>query len=297
VHSWKVVDTTLWMYDHVEIESLRIGNIIRHAVTLRYLLAPTFYSLYITHYHRRAWPVVKPMLWYHSVDPLTLGLEDQFLFGSHILVAPVVEKGSRKKKVYLSAKINGDKHSTLWWCEFDTGIWHQSSKDGAGRFLEVDAPLSRIPTFVRGGGILVLGGRCANTIGDGVTSRTALLFPSPTSAETRSVSSSAPISESGLHGSFTLIEDDGRSNNHTLRGGFTEIEISFKVTGSDHGDVVQVDYKLINEGYWPLPYRSIKLCLPAGDHRKIVGAGGKHVTTRSGENGGGAHIEFHLLIN
>lgn len=80
---------------------------------------------------------MKPMLWYHSVDPLTLALEDQFIFGSHVLVAPVVERGSRTKKVYLPVKANDDEQSMLWWCELDTGIWHKPSQDGKGQFVKI----------------------------------------------------------------------------------------------------------------------------------------------------------------
>lgn len=74
VHSWKEVDTTLWMYDDVEMEDVPIGKIIRNAVTLRYQLAPTFYSLYVAHYYRRAWPVLK-------VSGFDLGLQ------SHVLMS------------------------------------------------------------------------------------------------------------------------------------------------------------------------------------------------------------------
>lgn len=55
VHSWKEVSTTMWMYrDHPE-----VVQILRDTLAFRYRLAPTFYSLYVTHYHRRGWPVLK----------------------------------------------------------------------------------------------------------------------------------------------------------------------------------------------------------------------------------------------
>lgn len=76
------------------------------------------------------------MLWYHSPDPFTLTLQDQFLFGSHLLIAPVVEKGARTKTVYLPAQANDDEGS-LWWCELDTGIWHPPSSDRSGKFVVI----------------------------------------------------------------------------------------------------------------------------------------------------------------
>lgn len=59
VHCWKEVETTLWMYDGVIVDGMDIGMAIRKAVRMRYRLAPTFYSLYVTHYHRCGWPVLK----------------------------------------------------------------------------------------------------------------------------------------------------------------------------------------------------------------------------------------------
>lgn len=80
-----------------------------------------------------------------------------------------------------------------------------------------------------------------------------------------------------------------------LRGVYTEIRLSFKVTGAELGDVVEVDYEIIHAGYWPLPYSSIELCLPVGDHREIVGAEGKLLKTQPAENGGPARVELLLV--
>ena len=103
--------------------------------------------------------------------------------------------------------------------------------------------------------------------------------------------------ESGSHGSFTLIEDDGQSNDHTLRGVYTEIELSFKVTSAEHEEVVEVDYELTHAGYWPLPYSSIELRLPASDNRKIVAAEGKSVRTQLGDIGCLARVELLLAMD
>jgi alpha-glucosidase len=55
VHSWKEVDTTLWMYNGID----GITEILRDVLAFRYRLAPTFYSLYVSHYFRHGWPVMK----------------------------------------------------------------------------------------------------------------------------------------------------------------------------------------------------------------------------------------------
>ncbi|KAJ6489585.1 glycosyl hydrolases family 31-domain-containing protein [Mycena vitilis] len=254
VHSWKEVSTTMWMYDDVP----GISGKIRAALAFRYRLAPSFYSLYVTHYQRHGWPILKPLLWHHSVDPATLELDEEFLFGSHVLVATVTSKGATTRRFYLPAEAN-DGEKALQWCELDTGVWHA----GGGAFIELDAPLERTPTLVRAGGVLILGGACARNIYDGVTSRTALLFPAPTGASA---------------GSFTLIEDDGVSNDHTGKGVYTELVVSFNATGAE----VVVNYEVVH-GAYKLPYDVIWVKLPVGDKRRIVIQDGK--MERRGEKG------------
>ncbi|KAF7321974.1 Glycosyl hydrolases family 31-domain-containing protein [Mycena kentingensis (nom. inval.)] len=266
VHSWKEISTTLWMYDDVP----GISDAIRAALDLRYRLAPTFYSLYVTHYYRNGWPVLKPLLWHHSVDPKTLQMDEEIVFGSHVLVAPVTKKGATTRAVYLPAEANDSDTKGLWWCELDTGVWAR----GQGRIAMLrhaapaDAPLERIPTLVRSSGILVFGGACTKNIYDGVGERTARVFPAPAGAS---------------KGSFMLIEDDGRSNAHTHKGVYTELLLSFECAGDGAGEVV-VNVEVLKGGY-KLPYEVVWFELPAGDKRKVVGKGGKVQTSGDGKAG------------
>ncbi|KAJ7495980.1 glycosyl hydrolases family 31-domain-containing protein [Mycena galericulata] len=265
VHSWKEISTTMWMYDNVP----RISDMIRAALAFRYRLAPTFYSLYVTGYQRNGWPLLKPLLWHHSVDPTTLHLDEEFLFGSHVLVAPVTTKGATVRRVYLPALAN-DGETAAQWCELDTGVWHT----GKGAFVELDAPLERTPVLVRSGGVFVLGGACARNIYDGVASRAALVFPAPTGEST---------------GSFTLIEDDGVSNAHTDKGVYTELVLSFTASGSE----IVVDYEVVYGGY-ELPYDVIWLELPVGDQRKLVVKEGK--TERRKQNEGKEEVGIVVQV-
>jgi alpha-glucosidase len=108
---------------------------------------------------------------------------------------------------------------------------------------------------VRAGAILILGGACTRNIYDGVASRTALVFPAPSGDS---------------QGSFTLIEDDGVSNDHTGKGVYTELVVSFAATEAE----VVVDYQVVH-GAYKLPYEVIWFELPRGDKRKLVVKGGK----------------------
>ncbi|SCV71199.1 BQ2448_2787 [Microbotryum intermedium] len=247
VHSWKGTSTTMWMYKGLE---PGVTEILRDVLAWRYRLAPTLYSLYVAHYHRRGWPVVKPLLWYHSCDPLTLFESQAHLFGTHVLVASVVEYGARTKRVYLPSS-TVSQEGQVEWCEFDTGIWHTG-----GQEITMDAPLSRTPTLVRAGGILVLGPACKNNISESFRSRHVLIFPSSTKI--------------GCFGRFTLIEDDGVSNEHTLNGIYTELEVWFRVRSAEE---VEVGFEVSRNKY-VTKWKSLTWELPKGDGRKIVAAEG-----------------------
>lgn len=67
-----------------------------------------------------------------------------------------------------------------------------------------------------------------------------------------------------MRGSFTLIEDDFRSNDHSSKGVYTELRLSFEVVD----DAIEVDYDVVH-GEWKLPYDSLAWHLPTGDGRTV----------------------------
>jgi alpha-D-xyloside xylohydrolase len=46
-------------------------------------------------------PAMRPLFVDYPNDPKTWGIEDQFLFGPDVLVAPVYSPGTRRRPVYL----------------------------------------------------------------------------------------------------------------------------------------------------------------------------------------------------
>ena len=64
-------------------------------------------------------------------------IDDEFLFGPDILVAPILDYEARKRNVYLPA-------GTSW-----TDAWTDKKIKG-GQWIEAEAPLERIPVYLRG---------------------------------------------------------------------------------------------------------------------------------------------------
>ncbi len=85
--------------------------------------------------HLTGAPVMRP-LYYDFPDDQQCHVGDQFMFGSRIMVAPVLEAGKRSRILYLPGGAR--------WREGDTGEVHRG-----GVWIEVDAPLGRVPYFYR----------------------------------------------------------------------------------------------------------------------------------------------------
>lgn len=78
--------------------------------------------------HTKGWPVVRHMVLHYPRDPVAQTLQTQFMLGSELLVAPVLQAGERTKKVYLPA---GN------W----THLWSdQTDKSQEARWVTVAAP-------------------------------------------------------------------------------------------------------------------------------------------------------------
>lgn len=83
-------------------------------------------------------PMMRPLLVDFYDDPKAWGVEDQFLFGPDILVAPVVQEGARARRVYLPRGSD--------WIDTATQETHEG-----GQTLDASAPLDRIPVYLRKG--------------------------------------------------------------------------------------------------------------------------------------------------
>jgi alpha-D-xyloside xylohydrolase len=92
----------------------------------------------MTEASRSGLPPMRPLFLDHPEDPRAWLVDDQFLFGPDLLVAPVTELGARSRAVYLPPGTS--------WTDTATGAEH-----AGGQVVTVDAPLERIPVFARAG--------------------------------------------------------------------------------------------------------------------------------------------------
>ncbi|MGH3962359.1 MAG: TIM-barrel domain-containing protein [Pseudonocardiaceae bacterium] len=86
---------------------------------------------------RTGLPLIRPLWLAEPADPVAWTVEDAYLLGEDLLVAPVVTAGARSRPVYLPAGQWRD----YWTGDVTTGA----------RWIIADAPVQQIPLFVRAG--------------------------------------------------------------------------------------------------------------------------------------------------
>jgi alpha-D-xyloside xylohydrolase len=126
----------LWSYDKVEPTLIRYDK-------LRYRLMPYIYSL-AWKVSNEDYTIQRPLVMDWRTDEKTWNVGDEFMFGPAILVNPVLKADATHRGVYLPA-------SPAWY-----DFWTGASTPG-GKEIDADAPLDRMPLYVRAGSILPMG--------------------------------------------------------------------------------------------------------------------------------------------
>jgi|SRR5579862_5048452 len=111
----------------------------RRAIELRYELLPYIYNV-MEQANETGLPAMRPLFLEYPTDEETASLDDEFLFGSDILVAPVLWEGATERSVYLP---KGD------WYDYWTG-----KHFAGGVRTNLSVKLESIPLFVRGGAFI-----------------------------------------------------------------------------------------------------------------------------------------------
>jgi len=160
---------------------------------LRYRLMPYIYATASDTYFNSG-TIMRGLVMDFESDPKVKDIKDQYMFGHALLVAPVYEYGARSRPVYLPAGAD--------WYDFYTG-----ERLKGGTTSKVDAPVTRIPLFVKAGSILPVGPAIQ------------YVDEKPDGPVTFNV-------YTGADGTFSLYEDDGVSKQY-LTGAYSRIPLAY----------------------------------------------------------------------
>ena len=122
-----------WQFDETTIDA------VRKTVKLRYRFIPYIYDL-AHECEKTGAPIVRPLVYEYPADEHVRNISDEYMLGSFVLVAPVIAPGKEAREVYLP---DGD------WYDYYTG-----EKYSGGRYILADAPLDKVPVFIKAGAII-----------------------------------------------------------------------------------------------------------------------------------------------
>ncbi len=88
--------------------------------------------------HEKGTPVMRTLFYMYPQDKKCWDIEDEYLYGPDILVAPILEAGQKTREVYLPAGEN--------WIEYATGKTYEG-----GQTVEAVAEVDIIPVFLKEG--------------------------------------------------------------------------------------------------------------------------------------------------
>lgn len=218
-----------------------VEEVARAALELRYRLLP--YLITLAHQAaERGAPLMRPLGYVFPDEAATFDVDDAFLLGPWLLVAPATAPRQRWRSVVLPAGR---------WLDFWSGSPVGEEAEDRARAVVVEARPGRPPLLLREGALLPLGQVRSST--------------SEPLAELRLVV--AP----GERSAFTVIEDDGTSE-AWRSGGVARTEVTMTADGRE----LEVRLAARQGGYVPSP-RDLRLELRLGTPPERVRLDGEDV--------------------
>lgn len=207
------------------------ADIILPLIKERYRWLPYNYTLAYEN-AMYGYPLVRPLNFSESGASDYDDIDDEYLWGSEVLVAPVMQKGATSRKV-----------------TFPQGTWvdfSNPSQTYAGKTtIDYAAPLSKLPIFVRGGAFIPLADYKMESTADYNAARyTINYYPAAGVDSEYSLYDDNHISASSLaNGEYRLINFKGRTSADGKK-----IRIDISSCGDYPGAPVPLNLKLIVHG-------------------------------------------------
>jgi alpha-glucosidase/alpha-D-xyloside xylohydrolase len=226
--------------DRAELHNPEVEPVCRKYLELRYRLLPYNYTL-MREACDSGLPPMRALYLHYPKDPEAVKLGDEYLWGRDLLVAPVVEKGAKFRRLYLPA---GDWYD--WWT---------NEKVAGGHWLERPVDLGTLPLYVRAGAIVPL---------DPVRQFTAQSVSEPTTLTVYP----------GADGEFVLYEDDGAS-----LGYLQDRAVWTRIRWDDRRRILTLEPDARSK-MKPVPTRKFEVVLASEAARKSIDYVGRRVQLR-----------------
>lgn len=162
---------------------------------LRYKLMPYIYTL-AGKCHFDDYTIMRPLVMDFGSDVTALNVDDQYMFGSQLMVCPVYKYKARSRSVYFPENVD-------WYSLYDGSFVKGGSRKS------VDAPFDRMPVYVPAGSILTTGEKIENTM-QPQNDLTVYVY-------------------AGRHGAFSLYEDENLNYKYE-KGAYSTIDFSWDDT-------------------------------------------------------------------
>ncbi|HEY4359006.1 MAG TPA: TIM-barrel domain-containing protein [Acidobacteriaceae bacterium] len=172
-----------------------VEEICRKYLNLRYQLLPYTYAT-AGQSHATGLPIIRALWLTYPEDPEAALVDDTYMWGDSLLVAPVHEKDATKRSLYLPRG--------AWW------NFASSERIEGGRKLNTPAPLDTLPIFVKAGAIVPMDPVRQYTHEASTEPTTLRIYP-------------------GANGHFVWYDDDGSSFNYET-GDFMRVSCNWDDT-------------------------------------------------------------------
>lgn len=176
-----------------DLHDARVEGICRKYLELRYRMLPYIYSS-VEQTHRTGLPLMRALWLAWPEDAKATAMTDEYMWGDHVLVSPVLEAGAKQRTTYLPAG--------TWW-----DFWSKKRVDG-GVEVTREVDLETIPLYVRAGAVIPMGPVRQYAMEASEEPVTLQVYP-------------------GANGSFSWYEDDGITFRYR-QGEFTRIECGWE---------------------------------------------------------------------
>jgi len=173
--------------------SKQTQDIVRKYMNLRYRLLPYIYSL-SAQATLKGYPMMRPLFFEFPDDDENFTISDEYLFGSELLVAPVLKSGQKIRTVYLPKSVK--------WYDF-----HTNRKFPGGNEYEIPVTISDMPLFVKAGSFLPMTDAVKTTDNYSTKNLTVRYY----------------VGKAGGTSNFVMYDDDGTNPDALANGSFESL--------------------------------------------------------------------------